>query len=159
MIDKQGFRPNVGIILINKYQELFWAGRIGQEHGWQFPQGGIDENETPEEALYRELYEEIGLQPGDVKVLGQTKGWLRYRLPKKYIRFYSKPLCVGQKQKWFLLELRASEDKINFNCEDDPEFDRWCWVDYWYPADHVISFKQKVYKKALEEFKPIVFGS
>ena len=158
MIDKQGYRPNVGIILINKYQELFWAGRIGQEDGWQFPQGGIDEDETPEQALYRELHEETGLTADDVKLLASTKGWLRYRLPKKYMRFYSKPLCIGQKQKWFLLELRASEDKINFNCEGSPEFDRWRWVDYWHPVDNVISFKRKVYKNALEEFKPIVFG-
>lgn len=158
MIDKQGYRSNVGIILINKYQELFWAGRIGQEDGWQFPQGGIDEGETPEQALYREMHEEIGLEPDDVKMLGETKGWLRYRLPKKYMRFHTKPLCVGQKQKWFLLELRAPEEKIKFDCEEKPEFDRWRWVDYWHPVDHVISFKQKVYKKALEEFKPIVFG-
>lgn len=158
MIDKQGYRANVGIILINKYQQLFWAGRAGQEDGWQFPQGGIDENETAEQALYRELHEETGLGEGDVKLLACTKGWLRYRLPKKYMRFYSKPLCIGQKQKWFLLELRAPEEKINFCCEDSPEFDRWCWVDYWHPVDNVISFKRKVYKKALEEFKPIVFG-
>ena len=158
MIDKHGYRANVGIILINKHQEVFWGGRIGQPDAWQFPQGGIDENETPEETLYRELYEEVGLTADQVKILGQTKKWLTYRLPRKYMRFHSKPLCIGQKQKWFLLEVQAAEEEINFNRVGSPEFDRWCWVDYWYPVEHVIEFKSKVYKRALEEFKPIVFG-
>lgn len=158
MIDKHGYRANVGIILINKYREVFWGGRIGQPKAWQFPQGGVDKNEKPEDTLYRELYEEVGLEPQHVKVLGQTKRWLKYRLPRKYMRFHSKPLCIGQKQKWFLLEIRAAEEKINFNRVGNPEFDRWRWVDYWYPIGHVIEFKSKVYKCALEEFKPIVFG-
>ncbi len=158
MIDKHGYRANVGIILINKYREVFWGGRVGQPEAWQFPQGGINENETPEDTLYRELYEEVGLEPQHVKLLGKTKRWLTYRLPRKYMRFHSKPLCIGQKQKWFLLEIRGAEEEINFNRVGNPEFDRWKWVDYWYPIGHVIEFKSKVYKHALEEFKPIVFG-
>ncbi len=159
MIDKHGYRANVGIVLINKYQEVFWGGRIGQPDAWQFPQGGIDKHETPEDALYRELYEEVGLVANQVKLLSKTKRWLRYRLPGKYRRFYSKPLCVGQKQKWFLLEVCTAETDITFNRSPNPEFDRWCWVDYWYPIKHVIEFKSSVYKRALEEFKPIVFGA
>ena len=158
MIDEHGYRANVGIILINKFQEVFWAGRIGEPDAWQFPQGGIDKNETPEDTLYRELYEEVGLKADQVRLLAQTKAWLRYRLPKKYMRFHSKPLCIGQKQKWFLLEAQVAEEEINFNRADDPEFDRWRWVDYWYPIEHVIEFKSKVYRRALQEFKPIVFG-
>lgn len=158
MIDKQGYRSNVGIILINKWQEVFWAGRIGQPEAWQFPQGGINPDETPEEALYRELYEEVGLYPEDVRILAQSQKWLRYHLPKKYIRYHSKPLCIGQKQKWFLLEFTGDESKINFNTSDDPEFDRWQWVNYWLPIDEVISFKQRVYRQILTEFEPIIFG-
>ena len=158
MIDEQGYRANVGMILINKFQEVFWAGRTGQPDAWQFPQGGIDEGETPEEALYRELYEEVGLRPSDVRLLGQTKSWLTYKLPKKYMRFYSKPLCVGQKQKWFILEFIGDESSINFNLDEAPEFDRWQWADYWHPIDNVISFKRQVYRQALREFEPIIFG-
>ena len=158
MIDEQGYRANVGMILINKYQEVFWAGRVGQPDAWQFPQGGIDAGETPEEALYRELYEEVGLKETDVRLLAQSKSWLTYKLPKKYMRFHSKPLCVGQKQKWFILEFIGDEQVINFNIDDDPEFDRWCWADYWHPVDNVISFKRRVYKQALKEFEPIIFG-
>lgn len=158
MIDKQGYRANVGMILINKYQEVFWGGRIGQPDAWQFPQGGVDQDEEPIEAMYRELHEEVGLKRDDVRVLGETKKWLRYRLPHRFIRRHSRPLCIGQKQKWFLLELVADEDKIDFNVAGHPEFDRWCWVDYWHPVDHVIKFKRRVYLKALKEFKPIIFG-
>ncbi|MSP53053.1 MAG: RNA pyrophosphohydrolase [Gammaproteobacteria bacterium] len=157
-IDAQGLRPNVGIILLNKYQEVFWAKRCGQLDAWQFPQGGIDTGETPEQALYRELYEEVGLEKDDVKCLGETKSWFIYRLPKKYLRRDSLPLCVGQKQKWFLLELRAPVEKINFNLGKKAEFEGWRWVDYWHPVDHVIHFKKNVYRKALQEFSPIVFG-
>jgi putative (di)nucleoside polyphosphate hydrolase len=158
MIDKQGFRANVGIILINKEQQVFWGGRVGQPDAWQFPQGGIDEGEVAEETLFRELREEIGLHPDDVKILGQTERWMRYKLPKKYRRYYSKPICVGQKQKWFLLEMRASEDKFDFNVSEKAEFDRWRWVDYWYPVENVIEFKENIYKRALEYFTPTVFG-
>ena len=159
MIDSEGYRANVGIILINKLQEVFWAGRIGQMDAWQFPQGGINEGEQPVEALYRELYEEVGLQESDVRLLAESEGWLSYRLPKKYRRYEQKPLCIGQRQKWFLLELCSSEDKINFNTSDSPEFDRWRWVGYWLPIDEAISFKQKVYQRALQEFEPIIFGT
>jgi putative (di)nucleoside polyphosphate hydrolase len=158
MIDEQGYRANVGMILINKCQDVFWAGRVGQPNAWQFPQGGIDAGETPEEALYRELYEEVGLQPSDVRLLAESKSWFTYKLPRKYMRFHSKPLCVGQKQKWFILEFIGDEKSINFNQDEKPEFDRWHWVDYWHPVENVISFKRRVYKQALSEFEPIIFG-
>ena len=98
-IDEDGFRPNVGIILANKSGQVLWARRVGQD-AWQFPQGGINHDETPEQALYRELHEEVGLTPNDVDVIGCTDGWLRYRLPKRFLRYRSNPLCIGQKDKW-----------------------------------------------------------
>ena len=150
MIDKEGFRANVGIVLSDGRGRILWAKRIGQ-NAWQFPQGGINPGESPEQALYRELYEEIGLQQQDVRILAQTRGWLRYRLPKRYIRRHSQPLCIGQKQKWFLLELTGSESKICFECGDKPEFDSWSWVNYWYPIEKIVEFKRDVYRKALKE--------
>ncbi len=154
MIDKEGFRPNVGIMVANGKGELLWARRIGQD-AWQFPQGGINHNETPEEALYRELGEEIGLTASDVSVIGATRGWLRYRLPKRLQRKNSKPVCIGQKQKWFLLQLESSEDNIRFDGDQKPEFDGWRWVSYWYPMGSVVQFKREVYRKALLELAPV----
>ena len=153
MIDEDGFRPNVGIILANPVGQVPWARRVGQE-AWQFPQGGIAEHETPEEALYRELHEEVGLKPEDVRLVGSTQGWLRYRLPKRFLRYRSKPLCIGQKQKWFLLMLTGSDSRVTFQYGDPPEFDDWRWVSYWYPLNQVVSFKREVYRKALKELAP-----
>ncbi|MDM3870915.1 RNA pyrophosphohydrolase [Porticoccus sp. W117] len=153
MIDKEGFRPNVGIVIANDRGQLLWAKRIGQ-NAWQFPQGGVDKGESPEQALYRELYEEVGLRKEDVKLLASTRHWLRYRLPKKYVRKNCKPLCIGQKQKWFLLKLVSDESNICFDCGDKAEFDGWQWVNYWYPVDKVVDFKRDVYRRALRELAP-----
>ncbi len=155
MIDRDGYRPNVGIILTNDRGRLFWARRIGQD-AWQFPQGGIRRGETPLEALYRELTEEVGLQPDDVEVLGSTRGWLRYRLPKHLLRHDRKPLCIGQKQVWFMLRLVSGETNVRLDLSEKPEFDHWRWVNYWHPVNEVISFKRDVYRRALRELEPLL---
>ncbi len=155
VIDSEGFRPNVGIILTNRDGRLLWARRIHQE-AWQFPQGGIRELETPCQAMYRELGEEIGLERRHVEVLGSTRGWLRYRLPKRYIRYAQEPICIGQKQVWFMLRLISEERHVRLDLSDKPEFDSWRWVDYWYPLGEVVSFKRKVYRKALNELAPLI---
>ncbi|WP_425475593.1 RNA pyrophosphohydrolase [Candidiatus Paracoxiella cheracis] len=156
VIDEQGYRLNVGIVVVNQHGELLWGRRVGNPNAWQFPQGGISSDETPREAMYRELTEELGLNPEDVEYLGETKKWLSYRLPKQFRRYNSKPLCVGQKQKWFLLRLLVSDSHINLDKSGTPEFDHWRWVDYWYPLNHVIDFKQTVYQKMLKEFEKLV---
>ncbi len=153
MIDSDGFRPNVGIVLTNNWGQVLWARRIGQ-NAWQFPQGGIKENEHPEQALYRELEEEVGLVAEDVRVLAQTQGWLRYRLPKRLQRSNSRPVCVGQKQKWYLLQMTAPDERVNFNGSEQPEFEDWRWVSYWYPISQVVLFKRDVYRRALKELSP-----
>ncbi|MBB3169989.1 RNA pyrophosphohydrolase [Simiduia aestuariiviva] len=156
MIDSDGFRPNVGIIVANDHGQVLWARRIGGQDAWQFPQGGINPNETAEQALYRELYEEVGLAPEDVEIVGSTRGWLRYLLPKKLLRRGSTPLCIGQKQRWFLLRLTADESKIDLHTQKKDEFDHWRWVSYWYPLGKVVSFKRDVYRKALRELSPLL---
>ena len=152
MLDSNGFRPNVGIILCNGDGKLFWAKRIGQD-AWQFPQGGIKRTETPEQALFRELNEEVGLGRDDVEILHQTSDWLRYRLPQNFIRQHSGPVCIGQKQKWFLLALQSDDNSVHLNRTCEPEFDDWCWVNYWHPVNQVINFKRDVYRKALMELE------
>lgn len=151
MIDKDGFRPNVGIVLANDQGQVLWARRVGGRDAWQFPQGGINRGESPEQALYRELEEEVGLSPESVEVLGVTRGWLRYRLPKRFVRKGQKPLCIGQKQKWFLLRMLDEDNAVRLDLNDKPEFDHWQWVSYWYPLNQVISFKREVYRRAMKE--------
>jgi len=152
VIDADGFRPNVGIVITNAQGQLLWARRVGGQDAWQFPQGGINDNESAEQALYRELFEEVGLRKQDVKIIARTRGWLRYRLPKRLLRHGSNPLCVGQKQKWFLLQLVSDDSCVSMECTDGPaEFDGWRWVSYWYPLDQVVSFKRDVYRRALKE--------
>jgi putative (di)nucleoside polyphosphate hydrolase len=151
VIDSDGFRPNVGIMLANDQGQLLWARRVGGHDAWQFPQGGISAGESPEQALYRELHEEVGLSPDAVEILGTTRGWLRYRLPRHFIREGQKPLCIGQKQKWFLLRLLAADAAVQLDLNDKPEFDHWQWVSYWYPLNQVISFKREVYRRAMKE--------
>lgn len=155
-IDAEGFRANVGIILANKDDKLMLGGRAGAK-GWQFPQGGMIEGEEPVDAMYRELHEEVGLEPGDVEVLGVTSDWLRYTLPEKFIRRHSKPLCIGQKQRWFILRLVSQEERVRFDRCDKPEFDRCRWVPFWRPVNEVIYFKRRVYARALHELGPFVF--
>ena len=156
MIDEDGYRKNVGMIIINHDQRVLWAKRLHQQSAWQFPQGGIDDGESPEEALFREMEEELGLRQDDVSILAETKDWLTYDIPKKYLRCYEKPICYGQKQKWFLLRLTSDESVIAIDRVEHPEFGQWCWVDYWYPIDHVIAFKRDVYEKALKELAAAV---
>lgn len=150
MIDVDGYRLNVGIILSNDEGRVFWARRLGMR-SWQFPQGGIKMNEEPEAAMYRELYEEVGLRYRDVRIMGRTRDWLRYELPERFIRKHSYPLCIGQKQLWFMLRLASSESRIRLDRTCKPEFDSWCWVDYWHPVEDVVYFKRQVYRQALTE--------
>ena len=94
MVDSDGFRPNVGIIVANDQGQVLWARRVGGFDAWQFPQGGINTGESVEDALYRELKEEVGLQPDAVKVLAHTRGWLRYRLPRRLRRRRIRGACL-----------------------------------------------------------------
>lgn len=155
MIDGQGYRAGIGVIIVNADRRLFWARRIGQD-AWQFPQGGIKSGETPIEAMYRELYEEVGLTADSVTVIAECRRWLRYRLPHSLIRNYEASACIGQKQKWFLLGLTRQETEFSFDKSKSPEFDAFRWVSYWYPLKQVIYFKRYVYQAALREFLPYV---
>jgi putative (di)nucleoside polyphosphate hydrolase len=155
VIDSEGYRANVGIILTNGRGQVLWARRLGQ-NAWQFPQGGIRRDETPEQAVYRELNEEVGLRAEDVRVVGSTRQWLRYRLPKRMIRYNRKPVCIGQKQRWFLLHLTGSESAVCLDRSDTPEFDDWRWVSYWHPLKEIVFFKRRVYEQALRELEPLL---
>lgn len=158
MIDERGYRSNVGIILSNQDNRVFWGRRVGQ-NAWQFPQGGVRAHETIEQAMFRELEEEIGLRDEHVVVMGRTAGWLRYRLPRRLVRHDTEPVCIGQKQVWFMLRLIGDEANVRFDVSDKPEFDSWRWVSYWRPMQEVVEFKRKVYADALRQLAPLVFDS
>lgn len=150
MLDRDGYRPNVGIILANWKNEVFWGKRVHQ-HAWQFPQGGIKRGETPVQAMYRELGEEIGLTHEHVKILGRTRDWLRYEVPERWVRRDSRGMYRGQKQIWFLLRLTGRDCDVKLRASEHPEFDAWCWHAYWVPLETVIDFKREVYQQALTE--------
>ena len=155
MIDRDGYRPNVGIVLCNRKNEVFWGKRV-KEHSWQFPQGGIKHGETPEEAMYRELTEEVGLLRKHVRILGRTRDWLRYEVPDQWIRREWRGNYRGQKQIWYLLRLVGRDTDVSLRASDHPEFDAWRWSEYWVPMESVIDFKRDVYKLALTELAPFL---
>ena len=155
-IDDDGYRANVGIILSNSAHRVFLGQRLGNR-GWQFPQGGIKPGEKVTDAMFRELEEETGLKSEHVEILAQTTDWLSYKLPKRFMRFGSKPLCIGQKQRWFLLRFVGHDEDVSVDASWEPEFEDWCWVDFWEPVKRVIYFKRPVYERALTELGPTLF--
>jgi putative (di)nucleoside polyphosphate hydrolase len=150
MLDREGFRPNVGIILLNQRNQVFWGKRI-RTHSWQFPQGGIKHGESPEQAMFRELHEEVGLLPDHVRIVARTRDWLRYEVPQHFIRRDARGHYRGQKQIWFLLQLVGRDSDMNLRATNHPEFDAWRWNEYWVPLEAVIEFKRGVYETALTE--------
>jgi putative (di)nucleoside polyphosphate hydrolase len=150
MIDRDGYRPNVAIVLVNVRNQVFWGKRI-KEHAWQFPQGGIKAGESPEQAMYRELEEETGLKPAHVEILGRTRDWLRYHVPNHWVKREWRGTYKGQKQIWYLLRLVGRDSDVSLRASGHPEFDAWRWHDYWVPLETVIDFKRDVYRQALEQ--------
>lgn len=157
MLDKDGYRPNVGIILANHRNQVFWGKRV-REHAWQFPQGGIKRGESPQQAMFRELHEEVGLMPDHVRVLARTRDWLRYDVPDQWVRREWRGHYRGQKQIWFLLRLVGSDNDVSLRASEHPEFDAWRWSEFWIPLENVIEFKRSVYQQALTELSRHLFG-
>jgi putative (di)nucleoside polyphosphate hydrolase len=150
MLDREGYRPNVGIILLNARNQVFWGKRV-RAHSWQFPQGGINPGESPEQAMYRELHEEVGLNPCHVRIIARTRHWLRYDVPNHFVRRDSRGIYKGQKQIWYLLRLTGRDCDVCLRATTHPEFDAWRWNEYWVPLESVIEFKREVYQLALTE--------
>ena len=159
IIDAQGYRLNVGIILRNRDGHLLLTRR-SEKHSWQFPQGGMETKETTEQSMYRELAEELGLTEDKVEIITKSNHWYSYRLPPRYIRRNQYPRCVGQKQKWFLLNFLGSNEDICLDADPNPEFSEWAWFNPLDPLHTlVIFFKRDVYQAVLREFMPFTMGN
>ena len=155
MLDREGFRPNVGIILLNARNQVFWGKRL-RTHSWQFPQGGIKYGESPEQAMFRELHEEVGLRPDHVRILARTRDWLRYEVPDHFIRKDARGHYRGQKQIWFLLRLMGRDSDLDLRATDHPEFDAWRWGPLSDAPDLIVPFKRASYEQVVAVFAPLV---
>ena len=151
------YRPNAGIIIFNKEGQLLWCKRKTGD-GWQFPQGGIDEGETPENAIYREAYEEVGLGKDKIKIIKENEKWIKYDVPKEKIpRYFSfkNRKFKGQSQKWFLAQFLGQDNDINLTVHNQIEFKEWIWASYWHPVAAGVEFKKNAYRQVLTDFLPI----
>lgn len=153
--DEPLYRPNVGIVLVNNQNSIFVGRRIGGEaDAWQMPQGGINEDESEEVTLYREVMEEIGLTKDQVKIIQKSQNILYYQLPARSRRNFWHGKYIGQKQRWFLVKLECHDSKININTEF-PEFCEWKWMSPSDVARAAVSFKKDIYYSVLTEFNLI----
>jgi putative (di)nucleoside polyphosphate hydrolase len=157
MNEESNYRLNVGLIIVNNYGKVLICKRKNSNQ-WQFPQGGIDKGESPIEAAKREIFEEVGIKPSKIKILGKIKDWVKYEIPKELAKkSFKKKGILGQKQKWFIFKIK-SEACITFVNDPDNEFDDFAWVSYWRPIALIVSFKKEVYRNVLAELLPIYFN-
>ena len=150
------YRPNAGIIIFNEEGKLLWCKRKSGD-GWQFPQGGIDDGESPEEAIVRETYEEVGLKRNQIKIIKENDRWIKYDIPKNKIPKYfslKNRKFRGQTQKWFLAEFIGEDSDINLNLHDQIEFTKWTWTSYWHPIRAGVEFKREAYRQVLSDLLP-----
>ena len=147
---KTGYRLNVAMIVLNKDNKVLFCKRRNTEN-WQFPQGGVDENENIESAMFRELNEEVGLEKDNVEIKAVSQNFIYYDIPKNIQSRVLGGKFKGQAQKYFLLKLISGD--VDLNIENTPEFDKYNWVPFWYPLNQVVDFKKEAYRSALIEFK------
>jgi putative (di)nucleoside polyphosphate hydrolase len=152
---KEGYRPNVAMVVLNSKNKVLICRRTNTKT-WQFPQGGVDNNENLEKAMYRELLEEVGLRKDDVQYIGESDDTIIYDIPKTIRSKVLGGKFKGQEQKWFLLRIKNDEHEIRLDYEAFPEFDTFEWVSFWQPIDRIVDFKREAYRKALSELRFLI---
>ena len=151
MINLLPYRLGVGLVIINDQLEIFTGRRLDNTKAWQMPQGGIDNNEIPLEAAYREMYEETGIRKSKVTLLKQTKTWYRYDLPQEIQNKFWGGKFRGQSQKWFLFKFIGTEFDINIETKDQ-EFSDWKWSKKTEMLDSRVAFNRSLYQSVLKDF-------
>ncbi len=150
----EAYRPGVGAMLINKNNKVLICERIdSKKDAWQMPQGGIDEGETPEQAVLRELQEEVGTN--NAEIIGRTSDWIYYDFPPHIVEKFGNQYR-GQRQIWFALRFLGTDSELDLNTYETPEFKSWKWVDIENICDSVIHFKRECYNRIIEEFSPLL---
>lgn len=152
------YRSCAGFMLANKHGKVFVAQRIDSQHigAWQMPQGGIDPGEDTKEAALRELHEETGIGAHLVDVIAQTKEPLRYDLPEELIGKLWGGKYRGQEQHWFLGRFKGSDDDVDLEAHDPPEFLSWQWVEPQELPDLIVPFKRDVYRALVRQFGDLI---
>ncbi|AZL16183.1 RNA pyrophosphohydrolase [Rickettsiales endosymbiont of Stachyamoeba lipophora] len=147
------YRPGVGAMVLNHENKVFVGKRIdNKSDAWQMPQGGIDENESPDMAVFRELEEETGLVNNNLKLISRSRLWFYYDIPDNLIPKLWEGRYRGQKQQWFLFKFYGKDSEININTEH-PEFNEWQWVKIEDLPELIVPFKKKLYTEIIDEFK------
>lgn len=147
------YRPNVGVMLVDAHGRVFTGQRLDRDRdAWQMPQGGVDPNEAPRDAVLRELEEETGVTAALVRIEAETDGWLTYDLPADLIPRLWNGQYRGQKQKWFLMRFLGTDRDINIATEH-PEFSAWRWCEREALLDSIVPFKHDVYAEVLRQFE------
>ena len=149
---KKKYRRCVGMMIINKYKKILVGKRLDHPSGhWQMPQGGIDENENPEEAVWREMKEEIGTN--NAEMIKISEQWISYKIPLETLNTLPwGNVYVGQTQKWFAFKFKGDDNEIDVGT-DNPEFSEWKWSHHNLLVENIVPFKRIVYEKILIEFK------
>ena len=151
--NSKDYRPNVGMMIINQKKEIFVGKRIDHPSNfWQMPQGGVDAQEIPSIAAFREMEEEVGIKKNKVDLLTESKDWYYYSIPSDLAKTLWKGKYKGQRQKWFLYKFKGTEKDINIHTEH-PEFSDYKWVTKDFLVPNIVPFKKKIYEKLLLEFK------
>ena len=150
------YRPCVGVMLLNRDGLVFVGKRIDQTvEGWQMPQGGIDEGETPREAAYRELKEEIGTN--NAEYLRELDDWMTYDLPPHLVGVALRGRYRGQRQKWIAMRFLGDDSEINI-ATHEPEFEDWKWLAIEALPRLIVPFKRDTYEKVIAGFRDLAFS-
>ena len=139
--------------MLNNKKQVFVAERKKPKNAWQMPQGGIEMNELPQDALLREAMEEIGTN--NFHIIAESSNWLKYDFPLKYKRKWFKGKYIGKKQKWFLLNFLGNDEEININTVG-AEFVDWKWIDVNKLEEMIVDFKREMYRNIVSEFNAII---